>query len=50
MITVRKDDGFDIEGVVARWDESPDLAGHGVGFLLHGLLDHLVDGHFAAVQ
>ncbi|MBQ0827573.1 magnesium transporter CorA family protein [Streptomyces sp. RG38] len=50
MITVRKDDGFDIEGVVARWDESPDLAGHGVGFLLHGLLDHVVDGHFAAVQ
>ncbi|MGW2463952.1 magnesium transporter CorA family protein [Streptomyces sp. NPDC001761] len=50
MITVRKDDGFDIEDVVARWDESPDLAGHGVGFLLHGLLDHLVDGHFAAVQ
>ncbi|MFE2068368.1 magnesium transporter CorA family protein [Streptomyces sp. NPDC059467] len=50
MITVRKDDGFDIENVVSRWDESPDLAGHGVGFLLHGLLDHLVDGHFAAVQ
>ncbi|MGW3263482.1 magnesium transporter CorA family protein [Streptomyces sp. NPDC001056] len=50
MITVRKDDGLDIEDVVARWDESPDLAGHGVGFLLHGLLDHLVDGHFAAVQ
>ncbi|WP_371129783.1 CorA family divalent cation transporter [Streptomyces sp. 2231.1] len=31
MITVRRDDGLDIEGVVARWDESPDLAGHGVG-------------------
>ncbi|MGN5380141.1 CorA family divalent cation transporter [Streptomyces lasalocidi] len=26
MITVRKDDGLDIEDVVARWDESPDLA------------------------
>lgn len=50
MITVRKDDGFDIEDVVTRWDESPDLAGHGVGFLLHGLLASLVDGHFAAVQ
>ncbi|MEU3337138.1 magnesium transporter CorA family protein [Streptomyces sp. NPDC002144] len=50
MITVRQDDGFDIDNVVRRWDESPDLAGHGVGFLLHGLLDHLVDGHFAAVQ
>lgn len=50
MITVRKDDGFPMEDVVARWDQSPDLAGHGVGFLLHGLLDHVVDGHFAAVQ
>ena len=36
--------------VLARWDASPDLAVHGVAFLLHGLLDHLVDGHFAAVQ
>jgi magnesium transporter len=50
LITVRTDDGFPIEDVVARWDEGPDLAGHGVGFLLHGLLDFLVDGHFAAVQ
>jgi magnesium transporter len=50
LITVRKDDGFAVDDLVARWDESPDLAGHGVGFLLHGLLDHLVDGHFAAVQ
>ncbi|MGW1289991.1 hypothetical protein ACWD4N_41850, partial [Streptomyces sp. NPDC002586] len=23
---------------VSRWDESPDLAGHGVGFLLRGLI------------
>jgi magnesium transporter len=50
LITVRKDDGLAIEDVVSRWDRSPDLAGHGVGFLLHGLLDHLVDGHFTAVQ
>lgn len=32
------------------WDASPDLAGSGVGYLLHGLLDLLVDSHFAAVQ
>jgi magnesium transporter len=50
LITVRKDDRFDITPVLARWDASPDLAGHGVGFLLYGLLDHLVDGHFTAVQ
>lgn len=50
LITVRQDDAFSMEDVVARWDRSPDLAGHGVGFLLHGLLDHIVDGHFTAVQ
>jgi magnesium transporter len=50
VVTVRKSDMFDIDGVVARWDASPDLAKHGVSFLLHGLLDYVVDGHFAAVQ
>jgi len=50
LITVRKDDRFDMTAVVARWDASPDLAVHGVAFLLYGLLDHLVDGHFLAVQ
>ncbi|MDQ6649050.1 MAG: magnesium transporter CorA family protein [Actinomycetota bacterium] len=50
LVTVRKDDGFDIAPVVARWDGSPDLAKYGVGFLLHGLLDTVVDGHFDAVQ
>jgi magnesium transporter len=50
LITVRKDPRFDIDGVVARWDGSADLARHGVGFLLWGLVDFVVDGHFAAVQ
>jgi magnesium transporter len=50
LITIRKDDGLDIGKVTDRWDASPDLAGAGVGFLLHGLLDYIVDGHFDAVQ
>ena len=50
LITVRTNDRFTMDGVVARWDSSPDLAKQGVGFLLHGLLDFLVDGHFTAVQ
>jgi magnesium transporter len=50
LITVRKDDGLDIGKVVDRWDASPDLARFGVGYLLHGLLDYIVDGHFEAVQ
>jgi magnesium transporter len=50
LITVRKDDGLDIGAVVDYWDASSDLAKFGVGYLLHGLLDNVVDGHFAAVQ
>jgi magnesium transporter len=50
LITVRKDDGLDIGAVVERWDASPDLAKFGVGFLLHGLLDYIIDGHFETVQ
>lgn len=50
LITVRKDDRFDIEEVVGRWDSAHDLASEGVAFLLYGLLDVLIDGHFTAVQ
>jgi magnesium transporter len=50
LITVRKNDGVKIDPVLARWDESKELAKHGVSFLLWGLLDAIVDGHFAAVQ
>jgi magnesium transporter len=50
LVTVRKDPHFDISRVVDRWDTSADLAKSGVGFLLHGLLDYIVDSHIDAVQ
>jgi magnesium transporter len=50
VVTVRRTDKFDIKQVLARWDGQPDLAAYGVGFLLHGLLDYVVDTHFEAVQ
>jgi len=50
LVTVRKDDRFDIDAVVKRWDDSPDLTKYGAGFLLYGLLDYVVDSHFEAVQ
>jgi magnesium transporter len=50
LITVRKDDGLDIGAVTDRWDSSADLAKYGVGYQLHGLIDFIVDEHFAAVQ
>jgi len=50
LITVRKDASLNIDALFGYLDSSPDLAKYGVGYLLHGLLDHVVDGYFAAVQ
>ena len=50
LITVRRDDSFAIDGLLTRWDDEADLTKFGVGALLHGLLDFLVDGHFDAVE
>jgi len=50
LVTVRKSEQFRMDPVLQRWDASPDLAKHGVGFLLHGLVDYIVDSHFEAVQ
>jgi magnesium transporter len=50
LVTVRKDEHFDIDAVRRRWDGAGELAKSGVGFLLHGLLDYVVDSHFEAVQ
>jgi magnesium transporter len=50
LVTVHPDKDFDFTPILKRWDESPDLAKWGVSFLVHGLLDYLVDGYFAAVQ
>ncbi len=49
LITVRLSPWFDIDAASQRFDE---LGGqeHGVGSLVHGLLDVVVDGHFTAVQ
>jgi magnesium transporter len=50
LITVRKDETMNIGAVVSYWDGSPDLATEGVGYLVHGLLDNIVDGYFTVVQ
>jgi len=50
LVTVRTDEGFEIDAVTGRWDESSELAVNGVSFLLWGLLDYIVDGHFEAVE
>jgi magnesium transporter len=50
LITVRRNSRFDMADVVKRWDDNADLAKYGVGYLLWGLLDVVVDGHFETVQ
>jgi magnesium transporter len=49
LITVRLSPPFDMDVVSERFDQ---LGGqeYGVGSLVHGLLDVVVDGHFEAVQ
>lgn len=49
LITVRKSEGFPIKPLLRRWDRSPHLIVLGVGFLVYGLLDVVVDGYFDAV-
>ena len=50
LVTVRKDEGFALEPVLERWDRSTDLAAHGVGFLVYGLLDVVVDQAFTTLD
>lgn len=50
LITVRKS-AFDVDTLLERWDLDADLAEHTtVSFLLYGLLDAIVDGHYAAIE
>lgn len=50
IVTVRRDDRFDMDRVVDRWEERSDLLELGPSALLHGLLDVVVDGHFDTIQ
>jgi magnesium transporter len=50
VVTVRPDDRFDMDEVIQRWSDHPDLVKQGSGALLHGLLDVVVDGHFDTIQ
>ena len=50
LVTVRRDEAFSIDALLTRWDDEVELTKFGVGALLHGLLDFVVDGHFDAVE
>ncbi|MFL6127282.1 magnesium transporter CorA family protein [Actinophytocola sp.] len=50
IVTVRPGDRFDIDAVVRRWDALAHLAKNGVGFLVHGLIDYVVDSQFDVIE
>jgi magnesium transporter len=50
LVTVRKDETFPIEDAMHRCARTPHLTIHGAGFLLHALVDAVVDGYFDAIQ
>jgi len=49
LVTVRKS-AFDIDRIIARWDAPGAPVSCGVGFLVHGWLDAIVDGQYQAAQ
>jgi magnesium transporter len=50
FVTVRLDDSLNVAAVVRRWDDNIDLIKYGPRTLIHGLVDEIVDGYFAAVE
>ncbi|GAA1255297.1 magnesium transporter CorA family protein [Sphaerisporangium rubeum] len=50
LVTVRGSDSCDIDAIKARWDSAPGMSRYGVAFLLHGVLDYVVDGHFDVAE
>lgn len=50
FVTVRLDNGVDVDDLVQRWSDNANLLKFGPRALLYGLLDEVVDGYFTAVQ
>ena len=50
LVTVRQDEQIALEHLIDRWDSANGLSHAGVTALLHGVLDHVVDGYFEAVE
>ncbi len=53
LVTVRsttEGQAYDMSEVVRRWEANRTLLKDGVGALVHGLMDTIVDGHFETIQ
>lgn len=49
LVTIRRSE-FDMTPVLNAWDDNADLLRAGPRALVHGLMDIIVDGHFATIQ
>jgi magnesium transporter len=50
LITLRYSPTYDLSRVRHRWERRPELTKEGGGYLLHALLDEVVDGYFGIVE
>ena len=50
LVTFRYAPAFDMERVKRRWKDGAELAGEGGGFLLHPLLDEVVDSYLEVLD
>jgi magnesium transporter len=50
LVTLRYGSAFDIEQVLHRWDQESERSVEGGGFLLHALLDEVVDSYFVVLD
>jgi magnesium transporter len=50
LVTLRYSPVFDLTGVRRRWAQEKELAREGGGYLLHALIDEVVDGYFSVLD
>jgi magnesium transporter len=50
LVTLRYTPVFDLGGVRRRWEQEKELAREGGGYLLHALIDEVVDGYFTVLD
>ncbi|MGH2712162.1 MAG: magnesium/cobalt transporter CorA [Actinomycetota bacterium] len=50
LVTLRYSPAFELTGVRRRWEQEKELAREGGGYLLHALVDEVVDGYFSVLD
>lgn len=50
LVTLREDERIDLQPLLDRWLEDPTQMSTGLGYILHSILDEIVDGYFDVIQ